>query len=164
MNTSWAGGWIHRRGVRAPGVRVLHGIPFQEAAIRRHLEGNEVWVDDAALADTFRALNDLTFPLRVYRGVASAQPPDLNEELGSWTWDSAVAVSFADGTHPEAEAQWDQEGVPWLLTGIVRSPQEVDWQETILLFLEFSYGADDTAEYELRTSNPPHHRQRMQLG
>lgn len=93
--------------------------------------------------EAVEVLNDLHFPLTVYRGIHfpagevydPAKVPG-NKKGGHWTWTHAVAEHFAKGTHESSDTGTD--GSPVILSAVIPSPKNVDWAATVDLYLSFS--------------------------
>jgi hypothetical protein len=92
----------------------------------------------------------LQWPLTVYRGLHLREGEDYrhdHQEVQSWSADEAVALRFIrEGFElsPEYKGQ--------LLTGVVSSPGDVAWADTLYFYL--TYSLSDTPEYEV-VSTPP---------
>lgn len=90
-------------------------------------------------------LNTLQFPLTIYRGMnvapgKSVKPIVFGNRPDPWTWSRGVAEHFANLTHDSAfdSGKVVRGGKPVLLSAIVDSPDDVDWAETMDLYLGFS--------------------------
>jgi len=122
-----------------------HVIPVED--LQYVLENEGFTADDAYYDEMARIMNDLIFPLRVYRGLAikpggAVREDDLRAGSGWWTWNREVAVHFARGTHNGSESG----GEAWLASGIVPSSTDVTWWS--------EHGDPSAIEQYLRFSSP----------
>lgn len=92
--------------------------------------------------DRVRArLAALTFPLPVYRGLALGPNERVRletDEMTSWTWDRDIADAFASGELGFDGYVGDDFGDSVIIKGIIESPDDVDWNETLELNIRFT--------------------------
>lgn len=102
-----------------------------------------------ALLDAATHFNALSFPLHVYRGLRQdgndARGPEIRtQDPGkAWTPNRAIAQRFASGRHnAAAQAQGDRI-TSAVLEGVIASPADVDWVNTLVGYLRYTWHEDE---------------------
>jgi hypothetical protein len=100
-------------------------------------------MDDAynEVNNTLEFFNELPEPLTIYRSIKVKSLDDIDyENLGeSWSYDKQSAINFA----------YNQAGGNVLLVGKTNF-ENINWEETLRLYFEFSNGYDTYNEDEIR--------------
>ena len=102
-----------------------------------------------ALADAAAHFNALSFPIPVYRGLRQdgndARGPEIRtQDAGKhWTSNRAIAQRFADGTHYSAAQTQGDRITSAVLEGVIETPGDVDWLNTLVGYLQYTWHEDE---------------------
>ena len=120
-----------------------------------------------ALLDAADFFNALSFPLPVYRGLrndgrdARGAGIRLQDAGKHWTPNRVIAQRFASGQHnAAAQAQGDRI-TSAVLAGVIASPEDIDWVNTLIGYLRYTWREDEEHVEEQVVSQHVHSVRRL---
>jgi len=120
-----------------------------------------------ALLDAAGFFNALSFPLPVYRGLRNdgrdIRGADIRlQDAGKhWTPNRVIAQRFASGRHyAAAQAQGDRI-TSAVLAGVIASPGDIDWVNTLVGYLQYTWHEDEEHVEEQVVSQCVHSVRRL---